>query len=115
LAGVALPTLTGYFPNKAALLKDVLRAVVSGATADEQPPIRDQLKSALAISDPAQLLAAVATVFRIANERACERFEIMRKAAAADPTIGQRRHSGAEDRRRENWLARTLTPALLER
>jgi AcrR family transcriptional regulator len=100
-AGVALPTLTGYFPNKAALLEDVLRAVVSGASAEDQPPIGDQLKAALEISDPTHVLGAIATVFRTANERAFELFEIMRKAAAADPKIEERRHAGAEDRRRD--------------
>ncbi len=100
-AGVALPTLTGYFPNKAALLEDVLRAAVSGAMAEGQPPIGEQLKAALAITDSGELLSAVATVFRIANERAYELFEIMRKAAAADPKIEERRRSGAEDRRRD--------------
>jgi AcrR family transcriptional regulator len=100
-AGVALPTLTGYFPNKAALLEDVLRAVVSGDAADEHPSIGDQLKTALVIADPAELLSAVATIFRVANERAFELFEIMRKAAAADPKIEERRQRGAEDRRRD--------------
>jgi AcrR family transcriptional regulator len=100
-AGVALPTLTGYFPNKAALLEEVLRAVVSGAADEEQPPIGDQLRALLDIADQEQLLAAVSAVIRTANERAFELFEIMRKAAAADPKIEERRRSGAEARRRD--------------
>jgi AcrR family transcriptional regulator len=108
-AGVALPTLTGYFPNKAALLEDVLRAVVSGAGAEEQPSIGEQLKATLTISDPAEVLASVAAVFRTANERAYELFEIMRKAAVADPTIEERRQGGADDRRRDQTpIARHL-------
>jgi AcrR family transcriptional regulator len=108
-AGVALPTLTGYFPNKAALLEDVLRAVVSGASTDDHPSIGEQLDAARAIGDPSELLAAVATVFRVANERAFELFEIMRKAAAADPRLEERRRSGAEDRRRDQTpIARHL-------
>jgi AcrR family transcriptional regulator len=98
-AGVALPTLTGYFPNKAALLEDVLRAVVSGTTAEDEPAVGERLKAALSITDPAKLLAEVAAVFRGANERAFELFEIMRKAAVVDPSIEERRRTGAEDRR----------------
>ncbi len=98
-AGVALPTLTGYFPNKAALLEEVLRAVVSGD--DEQPRIGEQLKALLDIADPQALLTEVAAVVSSANERAFELFEIMRKAAAADPRIEERRRSGAEARRRD--------------
>ncbi len=101
-AGVAVPTLTGYFPNKAGLLEAVLRAAVSG-DADEQPPaIGQQLKALLEIPDPQELLAEVAAVNRNANERAFELFEIMRKAAAADPKIEERRHKGAEARRRDH-------------
>jgi hypothetical protein len=59
------------------------------------------LRTALAVSDPRALLAAIAAIFRVANERAYELFEIMRKAAAADPNIEERRTSGAEDRRRD--------------
>lgn len=100
-AGVALPTLTGYFPNKAALLEEVLRAVVSGHSDEQPPPIGKQLKALLDIPDPHQLLTEVAAVVRSANERAFELFEIMRKAAAADPKIEERRRTGAEARRRD--------------
>jgi AcrR family transcriptional regulator len=100
-AGVALPTLTGYFPTKAALLEEVLRAVVSGAPDEDQPPIGEQLKALLDITNPAELLAGVAAVIRTANERAFELFEILRKAAAADPKIEDRRRRGAERRRRD--------------
>jgi AcrR family transcriptional regulator len=100
-AGVALPTLTGYFPNKAALLEEVLRAVVSGPSAEQPPPIGQQLKALLDIPDPHALLTEVAAVVRKANERAFELFEIMRKAAAADPKIEERRRTGAEARRRD--------------
>lgn len=108
-AGVALPTLTGYFPNKAALLEEVLRVAVSGDS-DEQPPaIGQQLKALLDISDPHELLSEVAAVIRSANERAFELFEIMRKAAAADPKIEERRRKGAEARRRDQTpIARHL-------
>jgi AcrR family transcriptional regulator len=100
-AGVALPTLTGYFPNKAALLEEVLRAAVSG-DADEQPPaIGQQLKALLDRPDPRELLTEMAAVVRSANERAFELFEIMRKAAAADPKIEERRQKGANARRRD--------------
>jgi AcrR family transcriptional regulator len=100
-AGVALPTLTGYFPNKAALLEEVLRTAVSGDAVDEQPPIGQQLKALLDIADPHELLTQVAAVIRTANERAFELFEIMRKAAAVEPGIEERRRSGAEARRRD--------------
>lgn len=100
-AGVALPTLTGYFPNKAALLEEVLRAVVSGGADEQQPPIRQQLKTLLDVPDPHELLTQLAVVIRTANQRAFELFEIMRKAAAADPKLEERRRSGAEARRRD--------------
>jgi AcrR family transcriptional regulator len=100
-AGVALPTLTGYFPNKAALLEEVLRAVVRGAADDDQPTIGEQLKALLDIADPGDLLTAISGAIRIANERAFELFEIMRKAAAADPKIEERRRAGSEARRRD--------------
>jgi AcrR family transcriptional regulator len=108
-AGVALPTLTGYFPTKAALLEEVLRAVVSGTTDEGRASIGEQLKMLLDIAEPHELLTEVAVVFRSANERAFELFEIMRKAAAADPNIEERRRSGAEARRRDQApLARHL-------
>jgi AcrR family transcriptional regulator len=100
-AGVALPTLTGYFPTKAALLEEVLRAVVSGAGEEEQPTIGEQLKALLDIADPEQLLMAVSAAICSANKRAFELFEIMRKAAAADPKIEERRSAGSEARRRD--------------
>jgi AcrR family transcriptional regulator len=100
-AGVALPTLSGYFPNKPALLQAVLRSVVAGAPEQDAPPIGEQLTAALAIEDHRELLATVAHVYRTANERAFELFEIMRKAAAADPSLEQQRRDGAESRRRD--------------
>jgi AcrR family transcriptional regulator len=100
-AGVAMPTLTGYFPNKAALPDEVLRTAARGAADDDQPPLGEQLSARLDIADPRTLLTAIAAVYRAANERAFELFEIMRKAAAADPAIEQRRLDGAEARRRD--------------
>jgi TetR/AcrR family transcriptional regulator, regulator of autoinduction and epiphytic fitness len=100
-AGVALPTLTGHFPNKGALLEEVLRAVAGGTAEDERAPLGEQLKALLATTDPRELLTAVAAVIRAANERAFELFEILRKAAAVDPAIEERRRSGAEARRRD--------------
>lgn len=100
-ARVARPTLTGYFPNKPALLQSVLRSVVSGAAQEEEPSIGEQLRALLEIADPQELLAAIASLYRIANERAFELFEIMRKAAAADPKIEKQRRVGAEARRRD--------------
>jgi AcrR family transcriptional regulator len=121
-AGVALPTLTGYFPNKAALLEEVLRAAVSGAEAHGEPRIGEQLKALLQIPDPERLLSAVAAVICTANERAFVVFEIIRKAAAADPNIEERRRNGAEARRRDQLpiarhlkRCRALRPGLSER
>jgi AcrR family transcriptional regulator len=108
-AGVAMPTLTGYFPNKAALLEEVLRAAARGTATDHQPPLGEQLSGLLEIADPRELLRAVAAVCRTANEGAFELFEIMRKAAAADPAIEERRRNGAEARRRDHVpIARLL-------
>ena len=100
-AGVALPTLTGYFPTKAALLDEVLRSVVRGGEEDEQAALGDQLTAILEITSPAELLAAVAALNRAANERGFELFEILRTAAAAEPNVEQRRREGAEARRRD--------------
>jgi AcrR family transcriptional regulator len=120
-AGVALPTLTGYFPNKPALLEEVLRAVASGAD-QGGPPLGEQFKALLDRADPKELLTAVAAVIRGANERAFELFEIMRKAAPADPKIEERRRHGAESRRRDQVpivrhlkRRRALRPGLGER
>lgn len=108
-AGVAMPTLTGYFPNKAALLDEVLRSAARGAAGDELPPLGEQLSELLEIADPRMLLTAIAAVYRGANERAFELFEIMRKAAAADPVIEERRRNGTEARRRDQLpVAREL-------
>jgi hypothetical protein len=59
------------------------------------------LNTLLDKADPQELLAAVSAIIRTANERAFELFEIMRKAAAADPTLEERRRRGAEARRRD--------------
>jgi AcrR family transcriptional regulator len=109
-AGVALPTLTGYFPTKAALLEEVLRAAVRGA--GDEGAIGERLQAALEHEDPRELLSAVAAVVRAANERAFDLFEILRKAAAAEPSIERRRHEGAEGRRRDQAaIARHLERA----
>lgn len=100
-AGVALPTLTGYFPNKPALLQSVLRSMVSGTVEKDEPSIGAQMRALLEIADPQELLADVASLYRTANERAFELFEIIRKAAAADPKIEEQRQLGAEARRRD--------------
>jgi AcrR family transcriptional regulator len=108
-AGVALPTLTGYFANKPALLQAVLRFVVAGSADEGGPTIGEQLETVLDDEDPRALLASVAAIYRTANERAFELFEIMRKAAAADPKIEQQRRAGAEARRRDQApIARRL-------
>jgi AcrR family transcriptional regulator len=100
-AGVALPTLTGYFPNKPALLQAVVRSFVRGSSPDGDPPMGEQLRALLDIGDPRDLLAALAALYRKANERAFELFEIMRKAAAADPKIEEQQRAGAESRRHD--------------
>jgi AcrR family transcriptional regulator len=108
-AGVALPTLTGYFPNKPTLLQQVLRSVVTGPAEEREPSIGEQLRALLDIADMQELLAAVASLYRRANERAYELFEIMRSAAAADPNIEEQRQAGGEARRRDQTpLARHL-------
>ena len=108
-AGVALPTLTGYVPTKAALLEEVLRSVVRGSTDQDRPPLGQQLTALLKITNPVELLCAVAALSRAANERGFELFEILRVAAAAEPKVEERRREGAEARRRDQArLARHL-------
>lgn len=109
-AGVALPTLTGYFSNKPALFQSVLRSVLSGTIDEDEPTIGEQLRDLLRTTkNPQELLAGVAFLYRTANERAFDLFEIMRKAAAADPNIEHQREAGAEARRRDQApLARNL-------
>src|SRR5579885_3280167 len=122
-AGVALPTLTGYFSNKPTLFQSVLRSVLSGTIEEDEPTIGEQLKALLRPTrDPHEVLAGVASLYRTANERAFELFEIMRKAAAADSNVEQQRRAEAEARRRDQMpvarsLSRrgTLRPGLTER
>jgi AcrR family transcriptional regulator len=100
-AGVALPTLTGYFPTKAVLLDEVLRSVARGGAGGESRTLGAQLSALLDISDTTELLTAVAAVSRAANERGFELFEILRTAAAAEPKLEKQRRKGAEARRRD--------------
>ena len=100
-AGVALPTLTGYFPTKAGLLDEVLRSVARGGAGGERPTLGAQLAALFDITDPAELLTAVAALSRGANERGFELFEILRTAAAAEPKLEEQRREGAEARRRD--------------
>lgn len=108
-AGVALPTLTGLFANKRSLLDQVLRSTVRGDADQQGPTLRNRLREVLTTPDPQQLLTDLAAVFRTANERAYELFEILHKASASDPELDARRRAGAEDRRRDQAvIAREL-------
>jgi AcrR family transcriptional regulator len=100
-AGVALPTLTGYFPTKAVLLDEVLRSVARGGAGGERPTLGQQLSALLDITNPTELLTALAALIRAANERGFELFEILRTAASAEPKLEERRREGAEARRRD--------------
>jgi AcrR family transcriptional regulator len=107
-AGVALPTVTGIFANKRALLDEVLRNAVRG---ENGPPLslHEELTAVLAATDPEVLLAMHARLIANANTRAHDMFEILRKAATVEPAVEAQRQKGATDRRRDQaQVARVL-------
>ncbi len=104
---VALPTLTGLFPSKRALLDEVLRSLRGDG--DDASPHADAVEEILRAPDPGELIARVAALDRGANEEAFELLEILRTAAVVEPEMEARRRAGADDRRRDRArIAREL-------
>lgn len=108
-ASIALPTLTGLFATKRALLEEVLRSAVRGDAEEPQLARRAEFRAILDTIESEEALRRWAGLIRRANERAIEMFEILRKAAAADPELEARRAAGSQDRHRDQRrIARQL-------
>lgn len=100
-ASIALPTLTGLFRTKRGLLDEVVRFAVRGDAEEMRLARRAEFRAILEAPSSLEALRQWVLLVSRANERAFELFEILRKAAAAEPDLEAQRLSGSEDRYRD--------------
>jgi AcrR family transcriptional regulator len=97
-AGVSLPTVTGIFGTKFALLDALIRVYVRGDEAPTPLVTRPWWQAMLQEPDPAEQLRLLAAISRGIHERTTDIFEIVRGAAVVDPEIAALRQGLTDGR-----------------